>query len=66
MEVLMSFYEDRKDEKEEDVELRKKKQIMCLSQSIRFRTPSCIFMLHFILPDLTCFIQRKRGRDVIL
>jgi len=31
MEVLMSFYEDRKDEKEEDVKLRKKKQIFfCL------------------------------------
>jgi len=66
MEVLMSFYENRKDEKEEDVELRNKKQIMCLSQSIRFRTPSYIFILHFILPDLTCFIQCKRGRNVIL
>jgi len=25
----MSFYEDRKEEKEEDVELRKRKQRMC-------------------------------------
>ena len=33
MKVLMSFYKDRKEEKEEDVELRKKKQRMyfCLS-----------------------------------
>jgi len=29
MEILMSFYEDKEEEKEEDVELRKKKQRMC-------------------------------------
>jgi len=63
----MSFYEDREEEKEEDVEFRKKKQRMCfLSLSIRFSTPSCIFMLPFILPYLTCFIQCMRDRDVIL
>ena len=30
MEILMSFYEDREEEGEEDVKLRKKKHKMCL------------------------------------
>jgi len=30
IEVLMSFYEDREEEGEEDVKLRKKKHKMCL------------------------------------
>jgi hypothetical protein len=67
MKVLMSFYEDR----EEEGELRRcrikeeEAENVFLSQSIRFRTPFCIFHSSFILPGLTYFIQRRRDRDVI-
>lgn len=37
-----------------------------ISQSIRFWTPFCIFLPSFILLDLTCFMQRMRGRNIIL
>jgi len=30
MKILMSFYEDRKEEGEKDIKLKKKKQKMCL------------------------------------
>jgi hypothetical protein len=47
----MSFYEDRKKEKEEDVELRKRKQRMCFVSEYKvFKPPpvySC-FLLYYL------------------
>jgi hypothetical protein len=60
--MLMSFYEDRKKIGEEDVDVRGKKQRMCLRPfvcKVFFQPPFCI------LPDLTCFMQRRNGRNVI-
>ena len=64
----MSFYEDREEKNEEDGEFRKKKPRMCFVSEYKvvFFPTSYLFMLPFILPDLTCFMQRRRDRDVIL
>jgi len=48
----MSFYEDRKKEKEEDVELRKRKQRMCFVSEYKVFEPPPVIHVSFYITSL--------------